>query len=93
MADRMPEPGDLIPHSFSPQPGRCHKMIYSSQLQATHRYKPTAWKGIWKDRKGKSWYVEACAEHAPKVRPSKRQGCRSVKDSYSARGQGVHFHR
>jgi hypothetical protein len=29
----MPEPGDLIA-AFSPQPGRCFRMIYSTQLQA-----------------------------------------------------------
>jgi hypothetical protein len=26
-----------------------------------------AWKGIWTDRKGKGWYVEACRQHAPKL--------------------------
>jgi hypothetical protein len=64
--DRMPEPGDYFT-TFSPQPGRCHKMVYSPQLHATHCYEPPAWKGIRKDRKGKSWYVEACQEHAPKM--------------------------
>jgi hypothetical protein len=63
--DRMPRPGDLVPHSFAPLPGRCHKLIYSPQIQAMHCPDPPAWKGIWKDRKGRSWYVEACAEHAP----------------------------
>jgi hypothetical protein len=66
LMDRMPEPGDLVPYSFTPQPGRCHKMVYSKQLQASHCRGEPAWKGIWKDRKGKSWYVEACGEHAPK---------------------------
>jgi hypothetical protein len=63
----MPQPGDLLT-AFSPQPGRCHKMVYSRQLQATHCRLPPVWKGIFRDAKGKSWYVEACAEHAPKVR-------------------------
>jgi hypothetical protein len=62
----MPQPGDVIPYSFTAQPGRCCRMIYSGQLQADHCSQPPAWKGIWRDRKGKSWYVEACAEHAPK---------------------------
>jgi hypothetical protein len=44
-------------------------MVYSDQLQATHCYEPTVWKGIWKDRLGKSHYVEACREHAPKASP------------------------
>ena len=26
-----------------------------------------AWKGVWKDRSRRSWYVEACRGHAPKV--------------------------
>ena len=48
----MPQPGDLIT-AFSPQSGRCFRMVYSRQLQATHCHEPPAWKGIWKDRKGK----------------------------------------
>jgi hypothetical protein len=62
----MPQPGDLIA-AFSPQPGRCFRMVQSRQLQATHCYEPPAWKGIWCDRTGRSWYVEACREHALKV--------------------------
>jgi hypothetical protein len=60
--------GRPIPRSFTAQPGRCFRMVYSEQLQSTHCYEAPAWKGIWKDRKGRSWYVEACAEHAPKLR-------------------------
>jgi hypothetical protein len=41
-------------------------MIYSAQLQATHCQQPPAWKGVWRDAKGRSHYVEACREHAPK---------------------------
>ena len=55
----MPEPGDLH-RGFFIAPGRCFRMGYSDQLQATHCYEKPAWKGIWKDRKGKRWYVEAC---------------------------------
>jgi hypothetical protein len=42
-------------------------MIYSDQLQATHCDEPPAWKGVWRDAKGKRWYVEACRKHSPKV--------------------------
>jgi hypothetical protein len=63
--DRMPEAGDLIV-AFSPQPGRCFRMVQSRQLQATHCRQEPAWKGQWQDVKGGWWYVEACREHAPK---------------------------
>jgi hypothetical protein len=62
----MPQPGDLI-EAFSPQPGRCFRMVQSRQLQATHCYQSPVWKGFWRDRLGRSWYVEACRDHAPKV--------------------------
>jgi len=39
----MPEPGDLI-EAFSPQPGRCFRMVYSVQLQADHCRRPPAWR-------------------------------------------------
>jgi len=65
--DRMLEAGNLIA-AFSPQPGRCFRMVYGHQLQADHCRQPQAWKGIWRDRKGASWYVEAYREHAPKAR-------------------------
>jgi hypothetical protein len=69
--DRMPEPGDLH-GGFFIAPGRCLRMVFSDQLQATHCYEPPAWKGIWRDRKERSHYVEACREHAPKVRGVRR---------------------
>ena len=55
----MPKPGDLIT-AFSPQSGRCFRMVYSRQLQATLCRQPPLWKGIWRDRKGQSSYVETC---------------------------------
>jgi hypothetical protein len=61
----MPEPGDLVT-AFSPRSGHCFRMVYSKKLQATHCRQPPAWKGVWTDVKGRSWYVEACADHAPK---------------------------
>ena len=41
----MPEPGDLIPYSFTTEPGQCFKMVYSKQLQAMHCREPAVWKG------------------------------------------------
>jgi hypothetical protein len=61
----MPRPGDTIT-GFFVQQGRCFRMVYSDQLQATHCYQPPAWKGVWRDAKGRSHYVEACRENAPK---------------------------
>jgi hypothetical protein len=69
----MPEPGDLIA-AFSPQPGRCFRMVYSHQLQSDHCRGEPAWKGQWRDAKGRSWYVEACREHAPKVTSAASEG-------------------
>jgi len=71
--DRMPEPGDLIT-AFSPQPGRCFRMVYSHQLQADHCRQAPAWKGQWQDVKGRSWYVEACRRHAPKATSAPSEG-------------------
>ena len=63
--DPMPEPGDLIA-AFSPLPGRCFRMVLGHQLQADHCRRAPAWKAFHVDAKGKSWYVESCALHAPK---------------------------
>ena len=76
MDAHMPRPGDLSP-GFFVAPGRCFRMVYSPQLQSTHCYEPSVWKGPWRDRKGRTWYVEACREHAPKAR---------AEFSYRARG-------
>jgi hypothetical protein len=40
------------------------RMVYRRQLQATHCSGALAWKGAWRDRTGKSWYIEACRELA-----------------------------
>jgi hypothetical protein len=64
----MPQPGDVIPHSFSTEPGQCLRLVYSPQLQATHCEQPVVWKGRWKDRKGNPHLVEACRDHGPGVR-------------------------
>ena len=62
----MPQPGDLLT-AFCPQPGRCFRMVYDRNLQADHCRQKPEWKGVWRDVKGRSWYVGACWEHAPKV--------------------------
>ena len=49
--DLMPEPGDLIA-AFSPQPGRCFRMVRSRQLQATHCYEPPGVNGSVAGRQG-----------------------------------------
>lgn len=59
----------MIPYVFTSLPGRCFRMIYSEQIQATHCDEPVVWKGPWRDRKGKQHVVEACERHGPKVRP------------------------
>jgi hypothetical protein len=59
----MPQPGDLIT-AFSVQPGRCFRMVYSRQLQATHCDEPAPWRGWWKDAKGQTHRVSACGGHA-----------------------------
>jgi hypothetical protein len=64
--DRMPEPGDAVPYSFTAMPGRCLRLVYDHNLQAHHCPEPVAWKGIWTDRTGTRHAVEACREHAPK---------------------------
>jgi hypothetical protein len=52
----MSAAGEPIPFSFTVIPGRCLRLIYSPQIQAMHCPEPPAWKGIWKDGKGKRWY-------------------------------------
>jgi len=50
----------VVIDAFSPQPGRCFRMVQSRQLQADHCRGEPAWKGQWQDVKGRWWYVEAC---------------------------------
>jgi hypothetical protein len=49
-------------------------MVQSRQLQADHCYEKPAWKGVWRDRTGRSWYVEACRKHAPKITGDASEG-------------------
>ena len=64
--DRMPEPGGLIT-AFSPQPGRCFRVVYSVQLQADHCRQAPAWKGIWTDARGRVGRSKSCRLYAPRV--------------------------
>jgi hypothetical protein len=45
-ASGMPQPGDPCP-GFTVDPGRCWRMVYSKQLQATHCAEPPSWTGRW----------------------------------------------
>jgi hypothetical protein len=47
----MPRPGDISPGFFIQQ-GRCFRMVYSKQLQSTHCYESTVWRGRFTDAKG-----------------------------------------
>jgi len=49
-------------------------MIYGHQLQADHCRQPPAWKGQWRDAKGRTWYVEACQKRAPKLTSGATEG-------------------
>ena len=48
------------------------------QVQATHCRQRQAWKSIWRDRTGKSWYIEACREHPSKTMRNLRSGRRDA---------------
>lgn len=61
----MPEPGDMVPWSFSVRPGQCFRLVYSVQIQATYCENPVVWRGRWRDRKGLAHEVEACEAHGP----------------------------
>lgn len=67
----MPRPGDLIT-AFSPRPGRCY-IVASEQIQATHCYEPTPWRGRWTDAKGKVHRVWACEKHAEGLVDARRR--------------------
>ena len=64
MVYSMPQPGDVVGAIFFVSPGRCFRMVASTQLQTTHCYEPAAWRGRWTDVKGKVHRVWACEFHA-----------------------------
>jgi len=60
----MPVPGDPVPRSFIAQPGRCFRLVYSAQLQATHCREEPSWTGRWFNLRGDRWWrVWACQDH------------------------------
>jgi hypothetical protein len=59
----MPQPGDVHP-GFVAEPGRCWRLVYSRQLQATHCSAAPAWTGRWRSPKGDYWWqVWTCERH------------------------------
>jgi hypothetical protein len=59
----MPRPGNVHP-GFTVEPGRCWRLIYSRQLQATHCAGQPTWSGRWRSPKGDRWFlVWACQKH------------------------------
>ena len=59
----MPEPGDPCP-GFIAVAGRCWRMVYSKQLQATHYRGTPSWTGRWLSPRGdRRFRVWACADH------------------------------
>jgi hypothetical protein len=59
----IPRPGDIHP-GFTAEPGRCWRMVYTKQLQATHCRQPPEWTGRWFSPRGDRWWgVWACPEH------------------------------
>ena len=51
----MPRPGDVSP-GFMAKPGRCWRMVYSHQLQATHCTEVPSWTGRWFSPRGDRWF-------------------------------------
>jgi hypothetical protein len=47
----MPQPGDPCP-GFMAEAGRCWRMVYDHNLQATHCRETPAWTGRWRLLKG-----------------------------------------
>jgi hypothetical protein len=65
-------PGDVHP-GFMAEPGRCWRLVYSKQLQATHCAQPVAWRGRWVSPKGDKWWtVWACERHTDELEGVRR---------------------
>jgi hypothetical protein len=67
------------------------RVNYSRQLQADHCRGEPAWKGVWRDRSGNSWYVEPCGQHAPKVTSKASEGFCGVPHTESSLSQAPYF--
>jgi hypothetical protein len=49
--------------AFSPQPGRCFRLVGDAAGRPEHCSEPPAWSGIFRDQEGKPHRVEACQGH------------------------------
>jgi hypothetical protein len=59
----IPHTGDVSP-GFIAEAGRCWRMVYDHNLQATRCAEPPAWTGRWRSPRGDRWFgVWACPEH------------------------------
>lgn len=67
----MGQPGDPL-DAFFVAPGRCFRMVLSPELQASHCSQPVAWRGRWKDAKGRWYRVEACEMHGGELEGARR---------------------
>ena len=57
-----PQPGDVHP-GFICEPGRCWRLVNTSQLQTDCAEQPT-WTGRWRSPRGDGWWVVwACPDH------------------------------
>jgi hypothetical protein len=60
---RMPTPGEPCP-GFMSEAGRCWRMLYDRNLQATHCTERTSCTGRWFSPRGDRWWlVWACPDH------------------------------
>jgi hypothetical protein len=59
----MSQPGEVCP-GFMAEPGRCWRMVYDHNLQATHCREVPSWTWRWFSPRGDRWWrVWACPEH------------------------------
>jgi hypothetical protein len=60
----MSEP-DHYAEAFSPQPGRCFRLVSKSETegQPIHCPEPPVWHGMHVARDGRRYRVEACQQH------------------------------
>ena len=56
-------PGEVSP-GFIAEAGRCWRMVYDHNIQATHCDEPPPWTGRWRSPRGDRWFhVWACPDH------------------------------
>ena len=82
----MPEPGDRC-EGFMAEPARCWRMVYGSQLQATHCRETPSWTGRWFSPRGDRWWrVWSCPDHLDGLTGLREFGgrARSIKLSHTA---------